>query len=127
MTAPNREQDDFPVCRVDRRREIRNLEATIAEQAPFVEVGKAMAELTTTVRGVDEWPAIPTLWSMCADERDEARRKVAEQAAELESLRKDAECWRDLVSHQVFNNKPQVGYAINRTKERVAAAPKQEK
>ena len=87
MTTPTREQDDFPVCRVDRRREIRNLEATIAEQAPFVEVGKAMVELTTTVRGVDEWPAIPTLWSMCADERDEARRKVAEQEAEIERLK----------------------------------------
>ena len=58
--------------------------------------------------------------------RADLEATIAEQAAELESLRKDAERWRDLVSHQVFNNKPQVGYAINRAKERVAA-PKQEK
>lgn len=35
--------------------------------------------------------------------------------------RKDAELWRDLVSHQKFNNVPAVGYAINRAKERQAA------
>ena len=35
--------------------------------------------------------------------------------------RKDAEFWRDLVSHQKFNNVPAVGYAINRAKERQAA------
>lgn len=34
---------------------------------------------------------------------------------------KDAELWRDLVSHQKFNNVPAVGYAINRAKERQAA------
>ncbi|MBT8440035.1 MAG: hypothetical protein KJO91_09930, partial [Gammaproteobacteria bacterium] len=38
--------------------------------------------------------------------------------AENEALRKDADRWRDLVSHQKFNNQPAVGYAINRTKER---------
>lgn len=52
--------------------------------APFVEVGKAMVELTTTVRGVDEWPAIPTLWKMCADERDALRSKVAELETQAE-------------------------------------------
>ena len=41
--------------------------------------------------------------------------------AEADALRKDAELWRDLVSHQKFNNSKQVGYAINRSKERVAA------
>ena len=35
--------------------------------------------------------------------------------------RKDAEFWRDLVSHQKFNNVQAVGYAINRAKERQAA------
>lgn len=42
MTTPTREQDDFPVCRVDRRREIRNLEATIAEQEAEIERLKAV-------------------------------------------------------------------------------------
>ena len=35
--------------------------------------------------------------------------------------RKDAEFWRDLVSHQKFNNVQAVGYAINRAKERQSA------
>ena len=61
---------------------------------------------------------------------NEALKQQVEQGkreAVPEDIRKDAERWRDLVSHQVFNNKPQVGYAINRTKERITAAPKQEK
>lgn len=37
---------------------------------------------------------------------------------ELEKNKNDAELWRDLVSHQKFNNVKSVGYAINRTKER---------
>ena len=32
--------------------------------------------------------------------------------------REDAELWRDLVSHQKFNNVPTVGYAINQAKKR---------
>ena len=34
--------------------------------------------------------------------------------------RKDTELWRDLVSHQQFNNVPSVGYAINQAKKRQA-------
>ena len=58
---------------------------------------------------------------------EQKMRRMAEESnakllAENEALRKDAERWRDLVSHQKFNNKPQVGYAINRTIERIDAA-----
>jgi hypothetical protein len=48
--------------------------------------------------------------------------RIQQLEAENEALRKDAERWRDLVSHQKFNNKPQVGYAINRAIERIDAA-----
>ena len=40
-------------------------------------------------------------------------------ASEIIKLRKKAMLWDDLVSWQKFNNQPRVGYAINRTKERV--------
>jgi hypothetical protein len=52
---------------------------------------------------------------------EQDKKAHAEFKAELDELQTDAERWRDLVSHQKFNNSKQVGYAINRSKERVAA------
>ena len=67
------------------------LKAERDELQPFAEVGKAMVELTTTVRGQDEWPAIPELWRRCADERDELAEKLkyASMAATAEAHRCD--------------------------------------
>lgn len=39
----------------------------------YIQIGKAMVEMTTTVRGPDEWLAIPELWRLCAEERDRLR------------------------------------------------------
>lgn len=75
------------------------------------------------------------------DEVDQLRAEINEQArllgisaekelalraenerlkAELAEAKKDADLWRDLLSHQKFNNVSAVGYAINRAKERQA-------
>lgn len=73
----------------------------------------------------------------CTSPADDEVEKAIEEAekalattintTEIDALVKDAERWRDLVSHQKFNNKPQVGYAINRTIERVDASLKEVK
>ena len=67
------------------------LKAERDDLLPFAEVGKSMVELTTTVRGQDEWPAIPELWRRCADERDELAEKLkyASMAATAEAHRCD--------------------------------------
>lgn len=44
------------------------------------EVGRAMVEMTTTVRGPDEWLSIPALWKQCMEERDAARAQLAARA-----------------------------------------------
>ena len=51
----------------------------------------------------------------------DAALAIHELQVKLEAAEQDAARWRDLVSHQKFNNKPQVGYAINRTNDRIAA------
>ena len=51
----------------------------------------------------------------------DAALAIHELQAKFEAAEQDAAKWRDLVSHQKFNNKPQVGYAINRTNDRIAA------
>ena len=48
------------------------------------------------------------------------RMLAAAPTPPVSEARKDAELWRDLVSHQKFNNVPAVGYAINQTKKRQA-------
>ena len=65
---------------------IESLERQLAELQPFADVGKAMVEITTTVQGVDEWGAIPTLWTMCMEERDTAIKKLATVTAQRDSL-----------------------------------------
>ena len=51
---------------------------------------------------------------------------VINAAAPSAKDQEDAERWRDLVSHQKFNNVPAVGYAINRAIERCTALKEQE-
>lgn len=46
-------------------------------EALYREVGRKMVEITTTVRGLDEWLCVPELWLQCMQERDEALRKLA--------------------------------------------------
>jgi len=36
-----------------------------------------MVQMTTTVRGPDEWLVIPELWKRCMEERDAALAKLA--------------------------------------------------
>ena len=62
---------------------------------------------------------------------DEAIERVAERLPDKLYLHpssdaQDAALWRDLVSHQKFNNVPAVGYAINQTKKRLDVAMKGE-
>lgn len=54
------------------------------------EVGRAMIELTTTVRGQDEWPAIPGLWQCCMETRDAALRELDVTKRQLEELRESS-------------------------------------
>lgn len=49
-----------------------------------LEVGREMVRITTTVQGMDEWPAIPALWLNCMRERDELRAR-AEEPVEYEA------------------------------------------
>jgi len=44
--------------------------------AAVMAVGEAMVNMTTTVRYMDEWPAIPTLWKDCMEERDRLRERI---------------------------------------------------
>lgn len=46
----------------------------------YREVGRQMVAMTTTVRGPDEWLAIPELWRRCMEERDRAYAALASQA-----------------------------------------------
>lgn len=80
----------------DLRNAIVALQAKVAEQAPFVEVGKAMVEITTTVRGPEEWGAIPELWLHCMKERDEALIKVSHQEMRIASLMQERKYAEDL-------------------------------
>lgn len=76
--------------------EIKNHD-TIERLKPFAEVGGAMVEITTTVRGPEEWPAIPTLWLKCMEERDKAKAELsALKRQEPEAMRHspDGYGWR---------------------------------
>ena len=57
----------------------------------YAAVGRTMVEMTTTVRGQDEWAAIPELWRMCMVERDHLRAlttaRDARDAALLDGIR----------------------------------------
>jgi hypothetical protein len=57
--------------------------------AAHAEVGRAMIELTTTVRGQDEWPAIPGLWQCCMETRDAALRELHTTKLQLQELREE--------------------------------------
>jgi hypothetical protein len=46
---------------------------TAGVRKAYEAVGRAMVEMTTAVRDIDEWPAIPELWRRCMQERDELR------------------------------------------------------
>lgn len=45
------------------------------------DLGREMVRITTTVRGEDEWPAIPGLWLDCANERDRLRARLRSDPA----------------------------------------------
>jgi len=64
-----------------------NLIAVRAALTKFADVGREMVRITTTVRGEDEWGAIPKLWEMCLDERDALTEQVAALNGELETER----------------------------------------
>lgn len=58
------------------------------------------------------------------DRYDVARAVEARLMAHFAADKLDAAHWRDLLRQQTFNNVHAVGFAINRTKERVAKAGK---
>jgi hypothetical protein len=58
---------------------------TKTEVDALIALGKAMVEITTTVRGQDEWAVIPELWLCCMRERDAATARIAALTAECES------------------------------------------
>src|ERR1019366_1018226 len=41
---------------------------TAGVRKAYEAVGRAMVEMTTAVRDIDEWPAIPELWRRCIQE-----------------------------------------------------------
>lgn len=45
----------------------------------IAKVGAEMINMTTTVRGRDEWPIIPALWHECMVERDKAQGEIKAQ------------------------------------------------
>lgn len=50
-------------------------------EALYREIGRQMVAMTTTVRGPDEWLAIPELWRRCMEERDRAYAELSAQKA----------------------------------------------
>lgn len=72
-------------------------------EALFREVGRQMVEMTTTVRGPDEWLNIPELWRRCMVERDELR--AARYGDEVLALRERLEgAERLLLRAESFTN-----------------------
>lgn len=55
----------------------------------LVEVGATMIGLTTTVRGIDEWPMIPALWERCMQERDAALVSLRQAQGLLNEVREN--------------------------------------
>lgn len=68
------------------REELLKTKQTVAALTKFADVGREMVRITTTVRGEDEWGAIPKLWEMCLDERDALTEQVAALTKENERL-----------------------------------------
>lgn len=52
----------------------------------YEQIGRRMVEMTTTVRGPDEWLAIPEMWLACMKERDEARAECIDLAHKVSAL-----------------------------------------
>lgn len=65
---------------------VKALQEEVERLKPFADVGLEMVKITTTVRGEEEWGAIPELWKMCLDERDQLRATNAAQAEQLAKL-----------------------------------------
>lgn len=106
---------------------IQFLEQCLSEAGASKSFGDQICEAFMRIRELEKnVSASEDLMEMhCAKVRNQGER-ITTLEAQNERLRKDVSCWRDLVSHQKFNNVPAVGYAINRVLERVANAAMQE-
>lgn len=71
-------QADTPPCAADHANRVAEIQRS---------VGAAMITITTTVHGMDEWPAIPHIWQLVAEERDNLKAQVAHMKAEADALR----------------------------------------